>query len=97
VPRRAKIREEVRRPDAPGVGPRDGAPDVGAHYPSLEDIEAVVTRYAGREKEREVGEVIREIREIKSRGETRERSSARWSCRCGSSGSSPLHRGDRGA
>jgi PAS domain S-box-containing protein len=72
VPRLGRVRGEGRRPDAPGVGPRRETPDGGAHYPSLEDIEEVVTRYAGREKEREVGEVVREIREIKSRGETRE-------------------------
>ncbi|RJP19787.1 MAG: PAS domain S-box protein [Deltaproteobacteria bacterium] len=59
----------------PGVAevPVPGAPPGrGAHYPSLEDIEAVMTRYAGHEKEKEVGEVVREIREIKSRGQTRE-------------------------
>jgi PAS domain S-box-containing protein len=62
----------------PGEAPRGGQAAVsgsagrGAHYPSLEDIEAVMTRYAGHEKEKEVGEVVREIREIKSRGRTRE-------------------------
>ncbi|MBI5575827.1 MAG: PAS domain S-box protein [Deltaproteobacteria bacterium] len=44
----------------------------GAHYLSLEDVEEVVTRYAGHEKDGEIGEVVREIREVKNRGETRE-------------------------
>ncbi len=44
----------------------------GAHYLSLEEVEAVVTRYAGTEKGTEIEEVVREIREIKVRGETRE-------------------------
>jgi PAS domain S-box-containing protein len=44
----------------------------GAHYLSLEEVEQIVTRYAGREKESEIGEVIREIREIKKGGATRE-------------------------
>ncbi|MBI5419317.1 MAG: PAS domain S-box protein, partial [Deltaproteobacteria bacterium] len=44
----------------------------GAHYLSLEDVEEVVTRYAGHEKDKEIREVVREIREIKKRGETRE-------------------------
>jgi PAS domain S-box-containing protein len=44
----------------------------GKHYLSLEEVEEVVTRYAGHEKDGEIGEVVREIREIKSRGETRE-------------------------
>ena len=44
----------------------------GAHYLSLEDVEEVVTRYAGHEKDQEIREVVREIREIKTRGETRE-------------------------
>jgi PAS domain S-box-containing protein len=72
VPRLSRVREEGRRSEAKGIGPSGEISDGGAHYPSLEDIEAVVTRYAGREKEREVGEVVREIREIKSRGDTRE-------------------------
>ncbi|MGE5753447.1 MAG: ATP-binding protein [Deltaproteobacteria bacterium] len=48
------------------------AAQAGAHYLSLEEIEEVVTRYAGHEKDKEIEEVIREIREIKQRGETRE-------------------------
>ncbi|MGE5664364.1 MAG: sensor histidine kinase [Deltaproteobacteria bacterium] len=48
------------------------SPAPGAHYLSLEEIEKVVTRYAGSEKRAEVEEVVREIREIKMRGETRE-------------------------
>ncbi len=44
----------------------------GAHYLSLDEVEQVVTRYAGTEKGAEVEEVVREIREIKMRGETRE-------------------------
>jgi hypothetical protein len=39
---------------------------------SLEEVEEVVTRYAGHEKDKEIGEVVREIREIKQRGENRE-------------------------
>ena len=48
------------------------ATEPGAHYLSLEEVEEVVTRYAGHEKDKEIGEVVREIREIKKRGETRE-------------------------
>jgi len=44
----------------------------GAHYLSLDEVERVVTRYAGSEKGAEIEEVVREIREIKLRGETRE-------------------------
>ncbi len=53
--------------------PRPYAPaGPGAHYLSLDDVEEVVTRYAGGEKGTEIEEVVREIREIKMRGETRE-------------------------
>jgi PAS domain S-box-containing protein len=74
-------REEARRFEkiqAPAPGrtrePADfPAPqEAGAHYLSLEEVEEVVTRYAGHEKDKEIGEVVREIREIKQRGETRE-------------------------
>ncbi|MCL5885244.1 MAG: hypothetical protein M1377_07915, partial [Deltaproteobacteria bacterium] len=74
-------REEARRfesihasaPGRPRV-PENilAASEAGAHYLSLEEVEEVVTRYAGHEKEKEIGEVVREIREIKKRGETRE-------------------------
>ena len=72
APAGAAVRSDARRTGSIlAGGPRD-APEGGAHYPSLDDIETVVTRYAGPEKQREVGAVVREIREIKSRGETRE-------------------------
>lgn len=62
--------EETRRMTAEGsFGRPEG---VGAHYLSLDEIEEVVTRVAGQEKDEEIGEVIREIREIKRRGGTRE-------------------------
>jgi PAS domain S-box-containing protein len=74
-------REEARRfekiqASAPGR-PRKPADfpapqEAGAHYLSLEEVEEVVTRYAGHEKDKEIGEVVREIREIKQRGENRE-------------------------
>ncbi len=63
---------EAARGFAAGGFAERGAGRDGGRYPSLEEIEAVVTRYAGQEKEKEVGEVVREIREIKSRGQTRE-------------------------
>lgn len=44
----------------------------GAHYMSLEDVEAVIARYAGDERHEEIDAVVRDIREIKRRGETRE-------------------------
>ncbi len=47
-------------------------PAAGAHYLALEDIEEVITRYAGHEKDSEVEAVVGEIREIKKRGGTRE-------------------------
>ncbi len=72
VPSRRREPAEDRLPVGTPAGGGEAAADPGLHYPSLEDIEAVVTRYAGREKEKEVGAVIREIREMKSRGETRE-------------------------
>jgi len=73
--------EEARRFEiinSSGPGPRLAPAAIpahsvdGAHYLSLEEIEEVVTRYAGHEKDKEIGEVVREIREIKKRGETRE-------------------------
>jgi len=62
--------EEVRRTT---VGGAFGWPEgIGAHYLSLDEIEEVVTRVAGQEQDAEIGEVIREIREIKRHGGTRE-------------------------
>lgn len=52
---------------AAGLPPRPGT-----HYMSLEDVETVIARYAGGEKEEEITAVVREIREIRMRGDTRE-------------------------
>ncbi len=65
------ITDAIRVPAAGAAGFLPGARD-GAHYLSLGEVEEVVTRYAGHEKDREVREVIREIREIKERGDVRE-------------------------
>jgi len=62
--------EDVRRSALEGSF---GWPErIGAHYLSLDEIEEVVTRIAGQEQDAEIGEVIREIREIKRHGGTRE-------------------------
>ncbi len=66
-----RIVPESRAPGPASALPSP-APGTGAHYLSLEEVEKVVTRYAGSEKGAEIEEVVREIREIKMRGETRE-------------------------
>ncbi|MCL5965844.1 MAG: ATP-binding protein [Deltaproteobacteria bacterium] len=47
-------------------------PGPAAHYMSLEDVETVISRYAGTERSEEIDTVVKEIRESKMRGETRE-------------------------
>lgn len=67
---RSVRREETRRMTAEGLF---GRPEgIGAHYLSLDEIEEAVTRVAGREKDAEIAEVVREIREVKRHGGTRE-------------------------
>ncbi|GAB4367556.1 MAG: hypothetical protein Kow00128_12180 [Deltaproteobacteria bacterium] len=62
--------ETTRRATAEGTF---GRPEgIGAHYLSLDEIEEVVRRVAGRETSEEIDGVIREIREIKRHGGTRE-------------------------
>jgi PAS domain S-box-containing protein len=61
---------EESGPDVPEI--LVPGPAVGAHDLTFEDIEKVITRYAGHEKDSEVEAVIREIREIGKGGNTRE-------------------------
>lgn len=69
--RQARFRAfaDARAPGRPGAAALSAS---GAHYMSLEDAESVISRYAGGERSEEIDAVMREIREIKMRGEPRE-------------------------